>query len=92
MMRRMLNTSRRLSWNTFTAPVLQGEKKRMIAAGYSESYRLGVLKAALAIYDDKLEKDKDGTTPLNRPKDYQKMERRAEKRERGTVGAQKEAT
>ena len=90
MIRRMLNTSRRLEWNTFTAPVLQNYMERMMAAGYRENYRLGILKAALAIYDDKLEKDKDGTTPLNRPKGYQKAERRAEKRRKknswGTKG------
>ena len=72
------------------APVLQNYMERMMAAGYSENYRLGVLKTALAIYDDKVEKDKDGTTPLNRPKGYRKGERRAEKRRKrnswGTKG------
>ena len=79
MLRRMLNTSRRLDWNVYAAPVLQNYLERMMAAGYNEKYRLGVLKAALAIYDDKVEKDRDGMTLMNRHKGYKKLERRAEK-------------
>ena len=44
---------------------------------------MGILKAALDIYDDKVEKDREGTTLIKRPKGYQKTERRAEKRRKG---------
>ena len=66
--RRILNTSRRLDWNTYTAPALQNYMERMMAARYNKNYRLGILKSALVIYYNKVEKDRDGTTLTNRPK------------------------
>ena len=80
--RRMYNTSRDLSWDDYVAPVLSDYLGRMMAAGYSEKYRKDVLQNALRVYDDKCKKNDDNIEPLNRPKDYKKIERRKEKKQK----------
>ena len=90
LVRRMLNTSRRLDWNEYVAPVLQEYMGRMMAAGYSEQYRENILRNAIAVYDSKVVEDSEGGTPLNRPNGYKKTERRKEKKKKrnnwGTKG------
>ena len=78
--RRILNTSGRLDWDTYTAPVLTDYMNRMREAGYNENYRKTVLVRALAKYDKMLKNEKDGVQPMNRPKDWNKDERRLTKR------------
>ena len=52
----------------------------MRAAGYKENYRKDILQNAISIFNVKLQKSNEGITPLNRPKDYRKAERRKEKK------------
>ena len=52
---------------------------RMMQAGYDENYRRDVLTQAIQIYDKKVEESESGGLPLNRPSDYQKIERRKDK-------------
>ena len=46
LVRRILNTSRRLDWSTSVALVLEKYMRRMMAGGYSEKYREDVLRNA----------------------------------------------
>ena len=78
--RRMLNTSPRLSWQDFVVPHLTEYCRRMMRAGYSEKYRKDILQHAINIYDHKLKMDADGVQPLNRPIGYMKIERRKQKK------------
>ena len=80
--RRMMNISPLLTWSQYAAPVLTEYMSRMMAAGYGEDYRKEVLLNAISIYDSKRRNDEDGTCPLNRPPEYQKVERRKAKFER----------
>ena len=78
--RRILNTSRKLEWKESVAPVLTEYMRRMMRAGYEEYYRRDVLKHGLAVFDKKIENEENGTCPLNRPSGYKTQERRKEKR------------
>ena len=77
--RRLQNTSRKLDWDLFCAPVVTEYMLRMKRAGYNEDYRKHVLLNAFAVYDSKIQKDREGVCPLNRPVGYRKFERRKEK-------------
>ena len=78
LVRRMMNTSTRLDWETHTAPVLNDYMVRMKQAGYWENYRKHVLENALAVYDKKLKDAKDGVRPFNRPTGYEMVKRKKE--------------
>ena len=52
----------------------------MMVAGYSQSYRKEIVRNAVAIYDHKLKQDRDGVMPLNRPRGFQKIPRRIDKK------------
>ena len=52
----------------------------MAADGYGEEYCRGVLKAALAGYDEKVAAEEGGERPLNRPPRYQQEERHKAKK------------
>ena len=80
LLRRMLNISRDLDWDTYFVPVLNDYMERMKKAGYSESYRKNVLVNALKTYDRKLTNADNGTVPLNRPPNYNKVGRRIQKK------------
>ena len=79
LVRRMMNTSKRLDWNEFVAPVLTEYMRRMAKAGYPENYRRNILKNAIFIYKGKVKNDENGTSPLNRHKTFMKSERRKSK-------------
>ena len=79
LVRRMMNTSKRLDWNEFVAPVLTEYMRRMAKAGYPENYRRNILKNAIFIYKGKVKNDENGTSPLNRHKNFMKSERRKSK-------------
>ena len=81
-LRRLLNSSKRLNWKEETAPVVTEYMKRMKAAGYGERYRREVLKHALDIFDQKWKDDSSGKRPIFRPKNWKKEERREEKRKK----------
>ena len=78
--RRMMNTSPRLSWDDYVVPHLNEYARRMMAAGYSQTYRKEILRNSISIYEHKIKQDRDGVTPLNRPRGFQKAERRTDKR------------
>ena len=82
LVRRMYNTSRRLDWDAYTAPVLTDYLQRMKTAGYSEKYRRSVLVTALGVYDFRVQEELDGVRPFNRPNGYKKSERKAEKKKK----------
>ena len=80
LIRRMLNTSAKLVWKDFSAPVLTEYMARMMQAGYSQNYRKRILEQAMRIYDKIVNDDSQGKIPINRPKDWNMQERRKEKR------------
>ena len=49
LVRRMMNTSRNLSWNEYVVPVLNDYMMRMAKAGYHQDYRKNVLLDAYAM-------------------------------------------
>ena len=53
-----------------------------MAAGYSQTYRKEIIRNAVNIYDSKLRDEEDGVQPLNRPRGYQKVERRKAKKKK----------
>ena len=79
-LRRMMNSSKRLDWKEETAPVVTEYMRRMKVAGYGERYRRDVLRHALNIFDKKWEDDRNGKRPIFRPKDWKREERRQEKK------------
>ena len=78
-LRRCLNTSRRLKWEEHTVPSLNEYMVRMKMAGYNETYRKDVLFHAIQMYERKVAESESGGVPLNRPNSYRKVERRKEK-------------
>ena len=77
--RRLMNTSHRLSWEEEIAPVISEYMRRMKTAGYAENYRKEVLKHAIRIYDKKWEDHREGIQPIFRPKDWKREERKGAK-------------
>ena len=77
--RRCLNTSKRLDWNQYFVPALDDYMARMMRAGYGEKYRRDVLAQALYIYEQKLSDSEARGAPMNRPSDFQRVERRKAK-------------
>ena len=78
--RRCLNTSRRLEWSEYVVPVLDEYMLRMKKAGYHEAYRRDVLINGINIFEKKTKDSDEGLVPLNRPSGYKKVERRKDKR------------
>ena len=89
-LRRLLNCSPRLDWDTEVAPFVTDYMDRMRKAEYSETYRREVLIHAINIYDKKWKDHNEGTRPIHRPKDYQKDKRRREKEEKKHEWAKKD--
>ena len=87
--RRILNCSRSLDWNSEVAPFVTDYMNRMKAAEYNERYRKAVLDHALGIMDSKWKAHDEGTRPLYRAKDYKKEERRAAKEKKKHEWAKK---
>ena len=78
-MRRLLNSSPMLDWESCVAPVISQYMLRMMQHGYPQQYRVDTLNRALRIYDHMVEEDKKGTRPLYRPKTWNITARRKEK-------------
>ena len=78
-LRRLLNSSARLDWDSMTAPVITEYMGRMMLAGYSEKYRKQILEKAIRIHDQMLKDDQNEVKPIFRHKNWQKSERRREK-------------
>ena len=81
-LRRIQNTSQKLDWDEFVAPVLSEYMGRMMAAGYSENYRKHILQHSIAIWDNRVNNHVMGVCPLNRPSGYRMKERRKEKKQK----------
>ena len=62
---------------------------RMKKAGYDEKYRRHVLDKALNLYDKLRKEDEDGTTPLNRPREWKAEERWQQKKKKKTSWSKK---
>ena len=62
--RRLLNCSARLNWDTEVVPVLRDYMVRMMHAGYTEMTRKLTLTHALAIVNKMRAEDQEGTRPL----------------------------
>ena len=73
-----MNVSPSLNWTEYTVPVLEEYMRCMARAGYGEVYRHGVLKKAVSIYEGNLRADREGRPPT----DYQKVERREDKKKK----------
>ena len=82
LVRRILNTSGRLDWESMVAPHLTTYLGRMMLGGYNEQYRRVVLERALAIFDTMKKQEENGTQPINRPKEWNIAARRIEKRKK----------
>ena len=82
----MLNCSRNLNWERDTVPFLNDYMRRMMEAGYKESYRKAILTNALSIYHKKIEDDEEGKRPLFRDKNWKKEERKREKERKKKTG------
>jgi hypothetical protein len=80
--RRILNTSSRLEWSSYTAHALIDYFAWMKVAGYNEKYRKRTLQQGLRIYDKMLEDARDGVRPVQWPKNWQPIERRRKKRDK----------
>ena len=80
LLRRILNTSARLDWQTEVAPVLTEYMARMYKAGYSEGYRKNVLSHAIRIFNKMKQEETDGVRPLYRPKDWEAERRIIDKK------------
>ena len=80
--RRILSTSRRLSWEESVAPVLSQYMKQMQTAGYDQKYKKNTLVNALRIFDKMVLEDSQGVRPLHRPKKWQEKERSDSKRKK----------
>ena len=79
LVRRILNTSARLDWSEFVAPILTDYCVRIRQAGYDEIYRKRTIEQALRIYDRLVDNEKEGIRPVHRPKDWCPDERRKRK-------------
>ena len=57
--RRMMNTSHKLDWDEYFVPVLTDYAERMMAAGYSQSYRKEILRNAVNMRNFRFIKPRD---------------------------------
>ena len=81
-LRRLLNSSARLDWDSQVAPVITTYMGRMKTAGYPEKYRKEILQHGLGIYEKMRRDDESGTRPIYRPRDWQAGERRRTKKKK----------
>ena len=81
-MRRLLNSSPLLDWDSSVAPVLSEYMLRMMQHGYPQQYRVDTLRRALRIYDHMVEEDRKEVRPLYRPKSWNITARRKEKQKK----------
>ena len=75
------NTSKELPWIS-KANMLTNLAARMKVSGYGEAYRLEVVQQGILGYQRMLERENEGGPPVNRPKNYRRIERSRAKREK----------
>ena len=79
-LRRLLNCSEKLDWDTEVVPVITDYMVRLKIAGYNQGYRKYILGHAIRIYNQMLRDDKTGSRPIFRPRNWQTEERRIDKK------------
>ena len=78
-LRILRNCNRMLPWTDICKHV-EHYSMRMQYSGYNEEFRAQVIKSALHAYDIMIKKDERGEEPLYRPRDWKKVERANERR------------
>ena len=81
--RRLRNCKPDMKWEEKNE-YLQDYVIRMYHAGYTELFRYEVVRQATARFEGMLEKDREGHHPLYRDRDWQKNERREQKKKKKT--------
>ena len=79
LVRRVTNTSTKLDWNSFVAPVLTEYMKRMQMSGYDEKFRKATLLSAVRIWDKMVLEQEQGVRPISRPANWDRVGRRRRK-------------
>ena len=77
--RRLVNTRRQLDWDTIKTDILSEFSWAMKISGYSEKFRLDVIKAAIVTYERRCARADAGIAPLHRPRGWRSEERRQAK-------------
>ena len=73
--------------------VMEDFAKMMKRSGYSEKFRHEIISDAVKGHEKRIQQEKDGGRPLDRPREYQERERRKrkeEKKEKDSTGKSKE--
>ena len=82
-LRVMTRCSPNLEWRD-VIPHLNEAMKRVQYSGYNKQFRCEVLKSAINAYKKIKEKDRNGTQPMYRKRDWRKEEREKEKKKKRT--------
>ena len=77
-LRVILNCHKLVGWEKVTEH-LNFFMARMQAGGYDKEFRFQVLKSAIDAFESKKEEERDGGTPLYRPREWRRSERRRER-------------
>ena len=75
---RLRNTKRDLAWE-IKADILSEFSFSMMLSSYSEKVRCEIIQSVLTGYERQCDRADRGITPLHRPRDYNKEERRNKK-------------
>ena len=74
----MRNTKRDLEWSV-KSEILSEFSNSMMLSGYNEKFRLEIIQAAVAGYENQCVKSDKGLIPLHRPRDFDYDQRRKKK-------------
>ena len=77
-LRRLRNTKRELAWE-LKADILSEFSFSMMLSGYNEKIRCEIIQSVLTGYERQCDRADRGITPLHRPRDYNREERRRKK-------------
>ena len=77
-LRRLRNTKRDLPWE-MKADILSEFSFSMMLSGYSEKVRCEIIQSVLTGYERQCDRADKGITPLHRPRDYNREERKKKK-------------
>ena len=76
--RRLRNTKREIPWSE-KAEILSEFAHKMMLSGYSQRFRLEIVKSAVAGYKKQVARSDAGVRPLHRSREWQQSERRKKK-------------
>ena len=82
-LRVLLRCSTKLPWAT-TKKHIEAYMKRMQFSGYNPKFKSEVVKSALNAYRKLLDMDEQGTQPLYRPRNWERVRRQNERRKKKT--------